>query len=86
MHEFAVYFALLASGVVSGSLLPLYVDLRRARRTLEDKVAEFADITKKASEANTSLAGKIMQFEQRIEALEFHRQASAAPQGGWKGK
>jgi hypothetical protein len=80
-------FAVLSSGIVVGALLPLYLDLRGARKTMADKVAEFDEITRKAADANNSMANKLLQIEERVNNVEFwNSQAQSAPNSGWKGR
>lgn len=63
--------SILISGVVLGLFVPIRMELKRCRVSLVDKVAEFEQITKAASEANISMANKILQLEEKISNFEF---------------
>lgn len=67
---------LLAVGLVAGFLFPVYAELRRSRLELNYKVKEFDEITRKAAEANNSLAQKLLQIDEKVINLEFWRQSS----------
>ena len=88
LTELATLFATLASGLTLGALVPLWLMLRQAEARLAAKVAEFDEVTRRASEANNSLAAKSLQIEERLANLEFRTQAlvSASPVATWNKK
>ncbi len=77
LYEIAPIMALIMSSFSAGFILPAYLELRRVRKELEEKVSSFDSITKKASEANLSVADKVLQLEEKISNLEFWRSNTA---------
>lgn len=87
MPDLTVCFSLLVAGGFAGALVPLWLDLKSSRALLEAKVKEFDEVTRKASEANNSLATKILQFEEKLHTLDFRTQAvMQPPSSAWKAK
>lgn len=84
--ELAALFATLASGLTLGALIPLWLMLRQSEARLTAKILEFDEVTRRASEANNSLAAKSLQIEERLANLEFRTQAftHAAQPAPWK--
>lgn len=77
--------AFILSAGVAGFLSASYLEMKEAKRLLEVKVQEFDDITRKASEANNSMATKILGLEERVNTLEFLKQSASPLSSPWKG-
>lgn len=73
--EVVAVIAIFVSGFTAGLVLMLIRQLRQVEAKLVSQVEEFAIITRRASEANLSLADKIVEFQKRLEALEFRATA-----------
>lgn len=69
--EIASLFAVIASAFSVGFLVPTYLEMIKVNKELKQKVKEFDDIGKAASEANQSFAAKILQLEEKISTLDF---------------
>ncbi len=68
--------SVLMSGIVLGIVVPFIFEIRSSKKIMATKVEAFDEITKKASEANVSLANKILQLEEKIANVEFWKQNS----------
>ncbi len=66
-----------ASAFAIGFLAPAYMELNKVRKELKDKVKEFEEITKLASEANQTFASKILQLEDKISTVEFWKASNS---------
>ncbi len=77
--------AFILSAAVAGFLSASYLEMKEAKRLLDVKVREFDEITRKASEANNTMASKILGLEERVNTLEFMKQSAAPLTSPWKG-
>lgn len=66
-----VVCGILLSGMTLGLVIPMIFDVRSTMKVLRETVVQFDDITRKASEANNSMAAKILQLEEKISNAEF---------------
>lgn len=70
-----------------GYLIAVMRELSLGRKDLRQSVKEFDEITKKASEANVSMADKILQMDERLASLEFKITAQTVSQNSaWKAR
>lgn len=81
-----VLIAVFCSSFCAGIVTMFFRELRVAKEQLISKVTEFDLITKRASEANTSLADKMLEFEKRLEQVEFRFSAGAFGSGAYGAK
>lgn len=78
--------SILASSFCVGAFAMLLRELKDYRRLLKEKINEFSEITRQASEANLSHAAKMLSLEDRIAGAEqkvsfFNAQQSTTPLG-----
>ena len=66
-----------------GYLVAVLKELSRARTDLAERVKEFDEITRKASDANVSMAEKLLNMDERLGSLEFKLNAQNLS-AGWK--
>lgn len=70
------------------TMLAYVKQIGETRAELKLKVEEFSKITKTACEANTSLADKLIQLDQRLDNMESWRSMmginNSAPTNSWK--
>lgn len=87
------FFALLAvgfAGAALGYVVAYRHQLQELRRELNDKVTEFNHVTKLASEANNSMAEKLVSMDQRLDTVETWRSmmslniSQTPPTSSWK--
>jgi hypothetical protein len=71
-----IMFSVLMSGLAIGVTVPFLFEIKNLREDLKNKIAEFDEITKRASEANLSHANKLLQLEDKVANFEFRLQTS----------
>lgn len=91
MDVIIVIMPFLAFGLAVYSVATMLAYMRQIgeiRTELKAKVEEFAKITKTACEANTSLAEKLIQMDQRLDNIESWRSImginNPVPTTSWK--
>lgn len=87
-HEFFSYFSAVLASAFGGFFIAHLAQLKKAKEELNAKVEEFAEITRKASEANLSLASQLIEIGHRLDTIDAWRSimgpASSPQPTGWK--
>lgn len=65
--------AVFVSGISGGFILAYLLQLKQLRVDMQERITEFSDVTKRASEANVSLGEKLIQVDQRLDNIEAWR-------------
>jgi uncharacterized protein YwgA len=73
LPELFCLLSVMVSAASAGFLYAYAVQLKDLKAELKGKVETFAEITKMASEANTTLAEKILQVDQKLDNIEAWR-------------
>lgn len=85
VQEFFSFLAVVFASITAAYSFAYISQLKSLRSELQDKIQEFAKITKAASDANTSIADKLISMDQRIDNIDSWRSMTAASQNnGWK--
>jgi uncharacterized protein YlxW (UPF0749 family) len=73
IFELLSFFSAVLASAFGGFFIAHLAQLKKVKEELSVKVVEFDDITKKASEANLSLATKLIDIDQRLDSIESWR-------------
>lgn len=87
MPDVIILLSAAISTAVAGFVASYVVQLRQLRTEMQARVVEFAEITRRASEANTSLADKLLTIDAKVDNLDSWRTMVAVTQTqhtGWK--
>ncbi len=80
ISEIALSFAIFMSGITLGVGFFLFQEVKEAKRLYKEKINDFDKILKIVSDANVSMADKILQLEEKVNTMEFR--ISAVPPRG----
>jgi hypothetical protein len=73
MQEVALCFSILLSGILIGFGVIVFLEIRESKALYRAKLADLEAIMKAASDANMSIADKILQIEEKLNTMEFWR-------------
>ncbi len=80
MTEALVLGAVCLAGLSTGIMVASVYQLKTLRDIMVEKIDMFDDVTKKACEANQSMAAKLLQVDGRLDSLESLRGIMGAHQ------
>lgn len=87
MLEIVTWLSMACATSAVGYLVAVLRELSLGRKDLKQSVKEFDEVTKKASDANISMADKLLQMDERLASLEFKVTAQTVSQNsGWKAR
>jgi hypothetical protein len=87
VQEFFSFIAVFLSAFSAGFICAFFIKIKTLKEELELKVKEFSLVTKTASDANVSLAEKLISIDHRLDNIDSWRSmmvTNTQYSSGWK--